>query len=147
LIPLSDVIAGLKRNQLALKFALEREVRLGMEEAAKKAKSFIGEQQQGWPELAASTIAEKSALGYPVPAPLLRDGDLRDSISGEAESGFREVVGIVGSTDPISVYHEVGTSRVPPRPFLGPALMLVEPELATALAETAVRALTPGARV
>ena len=144
--PLADVIAGLKRNELALKFALEREVRLGMEEAAKLAKGFIGREGPGWAPLAESTIADKERQGYETPAPLLRTGELRDSIKGEAESVPGGVRGVVESDDPSALSHEIGSSREPPRPFLGPAVMLTEPILATALNELAVRVLTPGAR-
>jgi len=146
MIPLADVIAGLKRNQLALKFALEREVRLGMEAAAVEARSFIGNEQPGWAALADSTIAEKQRLGYPTPHPLERTGELKDSISGEAETIPGGVHGVVGSTSDLAILHEVGTSRMPARPFLGPALMLTEPKIAVALAELAVRTLTPGSR-
>lgn len=145
--PLSEVIAGLKRNLFEVPFALEREVGVGMAEAAKLAKSYIGDEQPGWAPLAASTIEQKSALGYPVPAPLLRDGDLRDSIESEVETSGLVVTGIVGSTDPIAVYFSTGTSRMPPRPFIEPAFMLTEPKLTAALGELAIRLLTPGARL
>lgn len=144
MIPLSEVTGSLRRNLLDLKFALEREVRLSMEAAAKHARSLIGEEQPGWDALAESTLEEKARLGYPTPAPLLREGDLRDSIKGEAETTLEGVKGVVGSTDPIAIYHEAGTSRMPPRPFLAPSLMLAEPEIATTLGKLAVRALTPG---
>ena len=147
MIPIADVIAGLKRNQLDLKFALEREVRLGMEEAAKLAKSFVGEEMPGFDPLAPSTIADKTRKGYPTPRPLERTGEVRDSIVGEAESTPEGVVGIVGSTSEYMIYSEIGTSREPPRPVLTPALMLTEPVIGKALSELAVRALTPGARL
>ncbi len=144
--PLADVIAGLKRNELALKFALEREVRLGMEEAAKLAKGFIGQEMPGWDPLKESTLADKERQGYETPAPLKRTGELQDSLKGEAESVPGGVRGIVSSDNETALFHEIGTSREPPRPFLGPALMLTEPILATALNELAVRLVTPGAR-
>jgi len=147
MIPLADVVAGLKRNEFELKFALEREVRLGMEAAAKVAKSFIGSEALGWPELAESTLSDKERLGYPTPHPLERTGGLRDSIEGVAESVFGGVHGVVGTDDPNALGHEVGTSREPARPFLGPALMLTEPEIAAALGELAKRVLTPGSKL
>ncbi len=146
MISLADWIAHLKRAELALKFELEAEVGAGMASAAKTAKGYIGEQQPGWDDLAASTIEEKSALGYPVPAPLLREGDLRDSIESEVETRGTEVVGLVYSDDPIAEYQEYGTSRLPPRPFIVPALISTLPEIEHALGETLVRALTPGSR-
>lgn len=145
--PLADVIAGLRRNQFDLKFALERTVRVEMEAAAKLAKSFIGNEQPGWAALAESTIADKARQGYEVPAPLKRTGELAESIGAETESHVDHVIGVVGSTSPLAILHEQGTSRMPARPFLGPALMLTEPATAAALGELAVRALTPGARL
>ena len=49
-------------------------------------------------------------------APWVRTGALRDSVGHSAE-GLRAAV---GSTDPVAVFQETGTSRVPPRPFLAP---------------------------
>ncbi len=146
MIPLADVISGLKRNQFELKFALEREVRVGMEAAAKLAKSFIGQEMPGWDPLKPSTLAEKAQQGYETPAPLRRTGELADSIKGEAESVPGGVRGVVGTDDPTALWHEMGTSRMAPRPFLGPALILSEPVLGAALSELAVRTLTPGKR-
>lgn len=75
-----------------------------------------------WAPLAASTVEEKRRLGYADEEndnPLLRRGDLRDSIG--AQSDFRSFV--VGNPMEIAVYQELGTSRgLPPRPFLAPAL-------------------------
>jgi phage gpG-like protein len=49
--------------------------------------------------------------------PWLRSGALRSSIAAEATSEQA----IIGSTDPVAVYQELGTHTVPPRPFLAPA--------------------------
>lgn len=105
-----------------------RHVQRGLEVSAviieKTAKGEIGEYQdaigpfQDWAPLADSTEAEKARLGYPVDAPLLRTGDMRDSIKHEVG----EFEAIIGSTDPKMVYHEFGTTKMPPRPVIGPAL-------------------------
>ncbi len=71
-----------------------------------------------WAPLAQSTEEEKARLGYPADAPLLRKGDLQKSFSHSVEG----LEAVVGSTDPVMVYHEFGTSKMPPRPVLGPAL-------------------------
>ena len=75
-----------------------------------------------WAPLAPSTVAEKRAKGYASEGndnPLLRTGEMRDSI--EHESSFRQFG--VGSKDEILVYQELGTDRgIPPRPVLAPAL-------------------------
>jgi phage gpG-like protein len=89
------------------------------------AKDEIGFYQQAvgpfpaWAPLADSTEAEKARLGYEPDAPLLRKGDLRDSISHQV--GALEAV--IGSPDPVALYQEIGTPTIPPRPFLGPAVI------------------------
>jgi phage gpG-like protein len=47
-------------------------------------------------------------------SPLLETGDLRDSIERDVQHG----VAYVGSNNPKALWHEFGTSRIPPRPFL-----------------------------
>jgi hypothetical protein len=73
-----------------------------------------------WPELADATKADRVAQGYTENDPLLRDGTLRDSIKREVE----DWEAIVGSEDPVMLYQELGTERIPPRPVLGTALWL-----------------------
>lgn len=96
---------------------------------AERAKAMIGQYQPAygefpeWAPLADSTEAEKARLGYPADAPLLRKGELRDSIEKRVEGSEGEV----GSTSEIAAYQEFGTEHIPPRPFIGPAaLMSVE---------------------
>lgn len=90
----------------------------------KNAKARLGDYQDytgpfnSWPELADSTKADRVAQGYAENEPLLRTGDLRDSI--EVTRHHDEAV--VGSTSDIALWQEIGTERMPPRPFLGPAL-------------------------
>lgn len=88
------------------------------------AKSRIGHYQTdvgpfpAWDPLTAGTIQDKQRKGFGVPDPLLRTGQMRDSIVAKVdEDGFA-----VGSNDPIAGYQERGTGDIPPRPFLGPAL-------------------------
>src|SRR5574340_1454777 len=97
--------------------ALEQCARL----VEKTAKESIGEYQPesgpfpSWAPLADSTEAEKARLGYPVDAPLLREGDLRDSIEHEVEG----LEAVIGSKSEIAEYQEFGTEHIPPRPFIG----------------------------
>jgi phage gpG-like protein len=71
-----------------------------------------------WAPLADSTIADKERLGYSPPDnPLLRTGEMRNSI----KSNVVDLDIYFGCTDPKSVYHEFGTSKMPMRPFIGPA--------------------------
>jgi phage gpG-like protein len=88
-----------------------------LEEGAKilqeEAKRELGQYQPGWPQLKPETIARK-ATGD---SPLLETGDLRDSIEREVQHD----AAYVGSNSKKAVWHELGTSRIPPRPFLGTA--------------------------
>lgn len=71
-----------------------------------------------WKELAQSTKVERVYKGFTENEPLLRTGDLRDSISSvPTKTGF-----VVGSTSQIAVYEELGTTKIPPRSFLGLAM-------------------------
>ena len=79
-----------------------------------KAKAAIGKEHEMWPPLAASTIADKAAHGFKTPAPLLRTGEMRDSIEYVVHGNE----GAVGSNSEIAVYQELGTSHIPPRSFL-----------------------------
>jgi hypothetical protein len=89
----------------------------------KRAKEKIGEYQQQsgpfmeWADLAESTERDREAKGYPDDEPLLRTGEMRDSIE-------HKVIGMeahVGSDSDIAVYQELGTEKIPPRSFLGGA--------------------------
>ena len=114
-----------------------------------KAKAKIGHYQSesgGFPEwepLADSTEEEKERLGYPLGAPLLREGDLRDSITHEV--GLLEAV--VGSKSPIAAYQEYGTDRIPPRPFIGPAAFESKEVIFKILGTTVVTGLCKGGRI
>jgi hypothetical protein len=93
----------------------------------KEAKGLIGHEQAFWPPLAESTIEDKKRQGYRVPAPLLRTGEMRDSIQwdGPFDEGDA-VVAYVYSTDPKAPFHELGTKHIPPRPFLSSAAIIQE---------------------
>lgn len=89
-----------------------------------------------WAPLAESTEAEKARLGYPLDAPLLREGDLRDSIERE----FSASEGIVGSKDPVMRYQELGTPTIPPRPVIGPAALASRKKVRKLIGKTVVGA-------
>ena len=61
-----------------------------MDGAAQEAKDFIGHELAEWKPLAPSTIAEKERLGFTgqvsATDPLLRTGDMRDSIEAMSEA-------------------------------------------------------------
>ncbi len=64
------------------------------------------------------TDAVKQALshlpGEDHATPWLRTGELRNSVTYQ----IADNVSVVGSNDPVAVYQELGTSTIPPRPFL-----------------------------
>lgn len=113
----------LVERAVAVPLALEE----GLHKVAKKiertAKDEIGHYQsavgpfQGWDDLADSTEERKAALGYPADAPLLAAGAMQESITHEV----RGLEAAIGSTDQNLLYQEMGTTKIPPRPVLGPA--------------------------
>jgi len=118
--------------QLAARLATaDADMRLAQEAILEKAcqmiedeaKGAIGNYKYGWPQLAESTQQERVAQGYSANEPLLRTGQLRDSI-GHVVVSSKEA--FIGTNDPIAPYQEFGTSKIPPRPFLGGALAASE---------------------
>lgn len=69
--------------------------------------------------------------------PWLQSGALRDSVGAEADG----LQAAVGSSDPAATPQEMGTARMPPRPFLAPAAAGMEEEVARAVAGAVVAAL------
>lgn len=104
----------------------------------KKAKAAIGKEHELWAPLAESTISDKQAHGYATPKPLLRTGELRDSIEYKV-SGNQ---GAVGSNLDIAVYQELGTSRIPPRSFLVSSAISSEDKIHRMAGAAAVGALS-----
>lgn len=86
-----------------------------------EAKRVIGTYEYGWPQLAESTQEDRERKGYAPNEPLLREGNMRDSIGHTVVD--REHTVYIGSNEDIAVYQELGTSRIPPRPFLQGAAM------------------------
>jgi hypothetical protein len=97
-----------------------------------------------WKPLAASTVAEKTRLGYvghvSATDPLLRTGSMRGSIRVLVE-GLTEVV---GSGEKVALWQEMGTHKIPPRPFLAKAAINSLPHAKDVFGEIAVSLLTPG---
>lgn len=132
--------------------AIEHETHRALDHAARivktEAKEEIGVYQAqagsfvAWAELAAATKADRLAHGFPENEPLLRTGDLRDSI-GHVVEGHEAAV---GSNSDIAVYQELGTARIPPRSFLAGAAIRKEAEVVAILGEGVVTGLV-GAEV
>ncbi len=112
---LGQFAAHLMTMDADIRLAEEAAVVKGCKLIQRKAKGMMGHEQPFWQGLKPETIARK-AHGN---TPLLETGELRASIEMTAplnEGG--EIVGYVGSDNPKAIWHEFGTSRIPPRPFL-----------------------------
>lgn len=148
-----DSLASFASHLLTLQAAEALALREGLDKAAAAveatAKSEIGVYQDAvapfpaWADLADSTEREKERLGYPLDAPLLRTGELRDSISHEV-SGLEAAI---GTPSQVMVYQELGTDTIPPRPVLGPAAIRNEDTIQRILGRAAVTGLLGGASV
>lgn len=106
--------------------ALEKAAVMVETEAKAEIGHYQGEAGQfaAWAELADSTKADRARHGYAEDEPLLREGTLRDSITHSVEvTGPVAGEAVIGSNSEIAVYQELGTSRIPPRSFLGGALV------------------------
>jgi hypothetical protein len=121
-------------------------VRNAAEIVQTEAKGLIGQENVevaggAWPDLAESTVVEKARLGYVDQVsptdPLLRTGELRASIQMQAEGNEAAV----GSDDPVAVYQELGTSKIPARSFLGGAAFRKESWAVDTIAGHVVHAL------
>lgn len=120
---------GAFARHLAVTAAIGEEVTHHITEKAAEiikedAQKRIGEYQDGvgpfvtWAPLADSTKEDRVAKGFTEDDPLLRTGELRDSIHVSAKGNEA----VVGSDSDIALYQELGTEKgIPPRPFLGPA--------------------------
>jgi hypothetical protein len=114
-------------------------VKRACEMVEKRAKASIGQTHPGiWAPLLAATITDKQRHGFPTPKPLLRTGELRDSI----EHVVHGLEGAVGSNDPVAVFQELGTSRIPPRSFLVSSAIASSDKIARMAAAATVAALS-----
>jgi phage gpG-like protein len=83
-----------------------------------EAKRVLGTYQYDWPQLAESTQADRAQAGFAANEPLLRTGELRDSIGYTVISDHEAQI---GSNLDIAVFQELGTRTIPPRSFLAAA--------------------------
>lgn len=111
-----------------LHHAVQKEAEKTLEKAAKliekTAKEELGYYQPGigpfpaWQQLAQSTLATHALYGVG-DTPLVLHGGLYDSIEHEVHGP----TAVIGTKLDIGAYQEFGTSRIPPRPFMGPAAL------------------------
>lgn len=98
--------------------------------------SALAEQAQHLAEAVQDRLSEPESAGSH-DTPWLRTGGLRDSISATANG----LEAAVGSNDPAAAPQEIGTSRMPPRPFLAPAAAAAGEGIAHAIGQTVANAL------
>lgn len=134
-----------------LKAAVAEEIaiRAGLSKAAKlvekEAKAEIGTYQEAigdfaaWAELAESTKEDRLRKGFTENDPLLRTGELRDSIGMTMSTAGLEAQ--VGSDLDIAVWQELGTQHMPPRSFLGGAMARKLPEIKSILGASVLAGL------
>jgi phage gpG-like protein len=127
-------VAKLAAIEADMKITSEAIVAKACELVAAEARRVLGEGYPEWPALQPSTLARK--IG---PGPLLETGELQASIEWHAEG----LHGEVGSNNDKAVWHEFGTSKIPPRSFLAGAAVRMGPEIEK-LAARAVRAVMLG---
>lgn len=142
-----DSLAGLAAHMTRIALQQQDMERQALEKVAKivkkRAKAKIGEYQEqagpfiAWPELADATKSDRARKGYPDDEPLLRSGGMRDSIGHAVADG----VAHVGSNDEKAVWQELGTSKIPPRSFLGGAAVESMAKVLEIVGESAALAL------
>jgi len=94
-----------------------------------------------WPTLAPSTIEERVRLGYSATEPLLRTGEMRESLDWNA-SPFQANI---GSDCPIAKAQELGDGDdLPARSFLGGAAFSKEQEVVDKVAQELIVAYVIG---
>lgn len=128
---IADVSKHINFRNLEMKDTLHECATIIQEAAKEKLGHYQGASGKfaSWKKLAESTKNERELLGYTRNDPLLRSGELRDSIEVESHA-TKAYIGVKSrpSTDEkedigdIAVWMEGGTASVPPRSFLGPAL-------------------------
>lgn len=159
-------LSGFAARLTEMAIEVHEESRKGLEAAAviveTEAKAELGTYQgpappfAGWAELADSTKDERIRQGFPENDPLLRDGLLRDNIAHVVEMNGFSGTAYVGVPDkevqhtyqskPVNIgevaeAQELGTPHIPPRTFLGGALVRKEQEVAEEIGTRVVKAL------
>lgn len=139
---LLQAVAG---EELALHEGLKVAVKLIEKTAKKKIGHYQNESGpfQDWAELTDVTKEDRARKGYSEDEPLLRTGDLRDSIQSEV----KVLEGIVGSKDPVATYQEFGTATIPPRPFIGPAAFENKDKIKAIVGLAAFEGITGGTKI
>lgn len=139
---LSDLARDLGRLSVAFELARHEALEEACKIVEEEAKRVVGTYDYGWPQLQPETQKERVRLGFTANEPLLRTGEMRDTITHHIEGN----VGYVGSPSKIALYQELGTSKNPPRSFLGGAAQAKEADIHT-LGATALKKAITGALI
>lgn len=103
----------------------------------------LAEQAQALAEAVRERLSEPQGAGSH-DTPWVRTGALRDSIAATANG----LEAAIGSNDPAAAPQEMGTARIPPRPFLAPAAAALGAEVAHSIGQAIAAGLkgyaTPG---
>ena len=132
-----EEMAAILLSAAALEHEMHHTMKKVGELVEKEAKAAIGTYKFKWPELAESTQEDRSRQGFPANEPLLRTGELRDSIGHRAEGASVSI----GSNNDKAVWQELGTARIPPRPFLQGAALEKKDEILNMIGEDYVKRL------
>ena len=98
--------------------------------------SALADQAQRLAEAVRANLSEPEGAGSH-DTPWVRTGALHDSISATANG----LEAAIGSNDPAAAPQEMGTSRIPPRPFLAPAAAAAGEGIARAIGQNVANAL------
>jgi hypothetical protein len=120
-LSLAEFAAKLIASDRNLKVAETEVIAAACALVAGRAKDLIGVPQPGWPPLSPETLKRKDGIN----TPLLETGELRSSVEWNSD----DQEGYVGTNDLKGRWQEFGTSRLPPRPFLGSAAIQMEGEI------------------
>lgn len=129
------IVAEIGAEHSALERAaqlLEKAVKAKFGEYQPQAGEFVA-----WAELADATKADREKQGFAENEPLLRTGELRDSVGHKV--GSHEAA--IGSNSDIAVWQELGTARIPPRSFFGSAAVENSDKIKKIVGEMVVVAL------
>lgn len=151
MLSLGEFAAMLESSAERSRDELLKKTAIFVDSVAEQAKDLIGRENEEWAPLAPSTVAEKTRLGFvgqrSATDPLLRTGTMRDSISAIVSETLFGVTGIVGAEDPKAVWQELGSSRIPPRPFLALAMNNALPGAEVLFGQFAMSLLMPEGRL
>ena len=129
-------LLGMAATLVEIGVAIEHNKKQALEFACQivedEAKRVIGTYDYGWADLADATQDDRVRKGYAPDDPLLRRGELRDSIEHQVPN---QHAGYVGSDLDIAVYQEMGTRTIPPRSFLAGAAAHKGQEIASKIGE------------